>query len=145
MDGKSSKTFVVLGDGESQEGSVWEAALFAANHDLRNLTVILDYNKLQASDWLKKISDIDPIEEKWRAFGWNTIRVNGHNHDELLKAFSNVGAEAKPTIIIADTVKGYGISIAENSPDWHSRAPKEDEWLSVCRDIGITFEELERI
>lgn len=147
IDSKKGRTFVLLGDGESQEGSAWEAILFSANHALDNLIVILDHNGLQASDWLKNISDIEPIEDKWRAFGWNVLRVHdGNNPYDLLRTFTQIPVgSGKPTVVIADTVKGKGLSLAENSPDWHSRAPKGDEWKVVCLELGMTPEELEKI
>lgn len=146
LDDKKYRTYVVMGDGELQEGSVWEAAMFSGNQGLGNLTVIVDCNKLQASDRVDEIAPLEPLEDKWRAFKWNVIRVDGHNFQELDRAF----IEAKqcnnyPTVIIADTIKGKGISIAENKEAWHGRVPKEKEWEMICEEYGITLEELKRI
>lgn len=146
LDDKKYRTYVVMGDGELQEGSVWEAAMFSGNQGLGNLTVILDHNKLQASDKVDEIASLEPLEDKWRAFKWNVIRADGHNFQELDRAF----IEAKqcnnyPTVIIADTIKGKGISIAENKEAWHGRAPKEKEWEMICEEYGITLEELKTI
>ena len=143
IDNKNYHTFVIVGDGELQEGSVWEAAEFAANQNLDNLIVIVDKNNLQASDTIKSISDIEPIADKWKAFGWDVKNVDGHNFNELIEVFSDAKFQAtKPTAIIANTIKGKGISIAENNLNWHSRAPKNNEWNSVCKDLNITLEDL---
>lgn len=146
LDEADYRTYVVLGDGESEEGSVWEAAQFASNQKLDNLTVIMDRNRLQASTWVDEIAPIEPVKEKWEAFGWHVISVNGHNFDALHAAFLEAkNTKEVPTLIIADTIKGKGISIAENTPDWHSRAPKGEEWEEVCKDLGITMEALETV
>lgn len=140
------RTFVVMGDGESQEGSVWEAAVFAANHHLDNLVYILDYNGLQASSFVSDIAPIESVEEKWRAFGWDVISVDGHDFKQLQTALSpKQDTDGKPLMVVARTVKGKGLSIAENNPEWHSRAPKKEEWESVCHDLGITMEDLQTI
>ncbi len=146
IDEADYRTYVVLGDGESEEGSVWEAAQFASNQKLDNLTVIMDRNRLQASTWVDDIAPIEPVKDKWEAFGWNVNSVNGHDFEELHGAFLEAkNTKEVPTLIIANTVKGKGFSIAENTPDWHSRAPKGEEWKEVCRELGITMEELETI
>ncbi len=146
LDKKTSKTYVILGDGESQEGSVWEAAEFASIKGLDNLIVILDHNRLQASDWVENIVKIDPIKERWQSFGWNVIEAEGHDHSNLIQALSlAVSNKDKPTIIVANTIKGKGLRLVENRPEWHSRTPKGDEWDSVCEDLGITRGELETI
>ena len=146
LEDKGYKTYVILGDGESQEGSVWEAALFAGHYHLDNLIVILDNNKLQGSDWIESIVSIQPIRDKWEAFGWNVDEADGHNFEELKaklqRAKENKG---KPSLLIANTIKGKGVSIAENNPAWHSRAPKGKEWESACADLGISLEDLEKL
>ena len=140
------RTYVVIGDGECGEGSVWEAAMFAANQKLDNLTVILDRNGLQASDKVDEIASLGKIEEKWAAFGWNVITVDGHDVDALVQSFGDAKeTKGKPTVIIANTVKGKGLPIAENNPDWHSRAPKGEEWNAILDMYGISLEELEII
>ena len=139
-------TYVILGDGESQEGSVWEAVQFAGAKHLDNMIVILDYNKLQGSDWLESIIPIEPIADKWQSFGWTAHTVDGHDHNALVNVLNNVKKEKnKPHLIIANTVKGKGVSIAEADPSWHSRAPKGKEWEQVCIDLGITMEELSKL
>jgi transketolase len=146
LDNESYRTYVVIGDGESQEGSVWEAAMFAGNQGLGNLTVIMDCNGLQASAETSEIAVLEPIVDKWKAFKWNVLCVNGHDFIELKDAF--IAAKEcmdRPTIIIADTVKGKGIRIAENQAEWHSRAPRDNEWEVICGDLNISLEDLKSI
>ncbi len=146
IDQNGRRTYVLLGDGESQEGSVWEAAAFSGAHGLSQLTVILDKNDLQASDWVDRILPLTPIREKWEAFGWNVLETEGHEQEKILNAIRSAKSEkSKPTLIIAHTLKGKGISIAEGKPEWHSRAPKGSEWDEVCKDLGMDREELEKI
>jgi transketolase len=138
MDKKNYRVFVLLGDGECQEGSIWEAALFAPRHKLDNLIAIIDYNKLQAMDRLDKIVSLDPLAEKWRAFGWEVREVNGHEMDELEEVFRTVPfAAGKPNLIIAHTTKGKGISLMENTPIWHFRLPNEKEMEIMCCELGL--------
>ena len=115
---KNYRTFVILGDGEMDEGSIWEALLFAPHNKLDNLTVIVDYNKIQSLDYVENILDLEPLYDKLKAFGWNTIEIDGHNHKEIEKALNNT-IKNKPTFIIAHTIKGKGVSFMENSIDWH--------------------------
>ena len=146
LDGKTFRTYVILGDGESQEGSVWEAAEFAAKECLDNMTVILDNNHIQASDRTENIMPLRSVRSKWESFGWYVLETDGHNFDELHKAFMQAKSHTgSPVIIIAETVKGKGVSFIENNPDWHSRAPKGTEWDIICEELGITRKELERI
>jgi transketolase len=114
----NNKVYVLIGDGECQEGSVWEAALFSSQHKLKNLIAVLDYNKKQSSGTVKSILNLDPIEKKWSSFGWNVLRINGHSHVELEKAFKKTNTNM-PTIIIADTIKGKGVSFLEKKIDCH--------------------------
>lgn len=146
VDGRFYRTYVIIGDGEAEEGSVWEAAMFAGNHGLGNLTVVMDRNRLQASSWVSEIAPLDPMIDKWKAFKWNVLCVNGHDFAELGRAFEDAkNCTNRPTILIADTVKGKGVPAAENSTEWHSRVPKENEWAAVCDDMGISLKELEKI
>lgn len=146
LDGEDYRTYVVVGDGELQEGSVWEAASFAVNHKLDNITVIVDRNDLQASTFIKEIVPFENIREKWEAFGWNTIEVDGHDFTHLKKAFSQINQiSGKPSVIIAHTVKGKGIQIAERNPNWHSRVPKRQEWEVICQELGIDIKELSHL
>ena len=129
---KDHRVFVVLGDGECNEGSVWEAALFANHFRLNNLVAIVDHNHMQSLDFNENTLEIEDFGEKWRAFGWNVVEVNGNDHDELKKAFSLTEKYSnepshKPTVIIADTIKGYGVSFMQNDILWHYRFP-HDGW-----------------
>ncbi len=143
-DKKNYRVFVLLGDGECQEGSVWEAALFAPQHKLDNLTVIIDYNKLQAMDRLDKIISLDPLFDKWKAFGWEVREVDGHDISELTEILKSVPfVSGKPNLIIAHTIKGKGVSFMENVPIWHFRLPNIEEREKICRELGSdTFEEI---
>lgn len=146
IDDKSYRTYVVIGDGEVEEGSVWEAALFAGNHGLGNLVVVMDRNRLQASDWVSEIASLEPMTDKWKAFKWNVLCVNGHDFTQLGDAFSNAkNCTDRPTIIIANTIKGKGVPAAENCAEWHSRVPGDSEWAKVCDEMGISLEELKQI
>ena len=112
------KVYVLIGDGESQEGSIWEGALFGSKLGLDNFTVILDYNNLQGYGRAKEICSYEPVRDKWEAFGWNTVTVNGHDIYALQQVFKE-RAKNKPNIIIADTIKGKGVSFMENKLEWH--------------------------
>ena len=135
-DGKDNRVFVVLGDGECNEGSVWEAALFANHFRLNNLVAIIDHNHMQSLDFNENTLEIEDFGAKWKAFGWNVINVNGNDHSELNAAFKyaeeNTRAEEhRPTVIIADTIKGYGVSFMQNDILWHYRFP-HDGWEYDC-------------
>lgn len=138
LDQKKYRVFVVVGDGECQEGTIWEAALFASQHQLSNLTVIIDYNKLQAMDKLNEIVSLEPLCDKWKSFGWAVKEVNGHDSRSLRTLLHSVPFDSKkPNLIIAHTVKGRGISYMENTPIWHYRFPKGEEMDIACRELGI--------
>lgn len=133
-DKKGHHVFVVLGDGECDEGSVWEAALFANHFKLDNLIAVVDYNHMQSLDFCENTLEMGDFGGKWRSFGWNVIEINGNDHKELKKAFSEaLGGERtkKPTVIIADTVKGLGVEFMENDILWHYRFP-HDGWEYDC-------------
>ena len=135
-DGKNWKTYVVLGDGECNEGSVWEAALFANHFRLNNLVAIVDHNHMQSLDFNENTLEIEDFGTKWRAFGWNVLEIDGNNHDELRKAFKKVNLlqkeePHKPVVIIANTIKGYGIPFMENDILWHYRFP-HNGWEYDC-------------
>ena len=123
----NAKVYVVLGDGECDEGSVWEAMLFANHFNLDNVVAIVDHNKMQSMDFCEKTISIESLKDKWEAFGWNVIDINGNDHQQLKTAFSNLPKNKKPTVIIANTVKGYGIPFMENDVLWHYRFP-HDGW-----------------
>lgn len=140
VDKKQGHTYVILGDGECQEGSIWEGALSAPTLELDNLTVIVDHNKLQAMDALETIVHMKPFADKWRAFGWNVVEIDGHDYDEIREALL-IRKSGKPTVIIADTIKGKGVSFMENVPIWHYRMPNEEELQVLFMDLGFTQEE----
>ncbi|MBQ9360517.1 MAG: transketolase [Lachnospiraceae bacterium] len=143
VDGRDSHTYVVLGDGECQEGSIWEGALSAPTLELDNLTVIVDHNKLQAMDELENIVRMKPFGDKWRAFGWNVIEIDGHDHEEIRYALLERKANV-PTLIIANTIKGKGVSFMEGVPIWHFRMPNDKELPVLMEELGLTEEDLSR-
>ena len=133
---KNKKSFCLVGDGEIQEGQIWEAAMYAGSHKLKNLCLIIDNNKMQNETYTNKTLDIMPIGEKWRAFKWNVIHINGHSFDQLNKAFNNFYLEKqKPTVIIANTIKGKGISFMENSPEWHSKVLDKVSYFKAMKEL----------
>ena len=133
---KTYRTFIILGDGETQEGQVWEAAMVAANYKIDNLIAILDYNKLQLCGQTNKIINIEPVIEKWQVFGWNTIEINGHRIKEIVQALEcAVKVVGKPTIIIAHTIKGKGVSFMENEVKWHSLAPTKEQTKQALKEL----------
>ena len=134
--GSPSRTFVIISDGETNEGSVWEAAAFAAHHNLNNLCMILDANGIQAMGHTKDILNPTNHAAKWKAFGWETIETDGHNVLELNTSLSKTGLSQKPLAIIAHTVKGKGVSFMENNILWHYRCPKGKEYESAMKELG---------
>lgn len=140
VDNKDSHVYVILGDGECQEGSVWEGALSAPTLGLDNLTAIVDHNNLQAMDSLENIVHMKPFADKWNAFGWNVIEIDGHDYNEIRRALlaRQIG---KPTMVIANTVKGKGVSFMENVPIWHYRMPNNEELKILFQDLDFTEEE----
>ena len=128
------RVYVMLGDGELQEGEVWEGAMFAGHYKLDNLCAIIDYNKMQSDDLNKNIMELEPLADKWNSFNWHVLEIDGHNFDEIGKAFKEVRRiKNKPSIIIAHTIKGKGISYMEGSPAWHGslKLSKEDLILAL--------------
>lgn len=138
LDGKSYRVYCLMGDGEQQEGQIWEAAMAAGHYKLDNLVGIVDKNCLQIDGEVCNVMDIDPIDEKYRAFGWHAIVCDGHSIPELLAAFAEAAkTKGKPTVIIAKTVKGKGVSFMENQAGWHGRAPKKDELDKALAELGV--------
>jgi len=130
------RAFVILSDGECQEGSVWEAAMFASQHKLDNLVAIIDYNKLQAFGKTSEVMDLEPLSKKWFSFGWEAREINGHNLPQVIKALSEAPFKKdKPSVIIAHTVKGKGISFMENQLLWHYKSPNKDELRKALREL----------
>ena len=131
-----SRIFVLISDAEINEGSVWEAALFASHHKLNNLTVIVDNNGQQAFGKTKDVLDTRPLDQKWKTFGWDTNVVGGHNHNQLYKAL--VKPSKKPTVVIANTTAGYGVRFMEKKVDWHYWPMSDDQYRQAIKDIEIT-------
>lgn len=129
------RVYVLLGDGECQEGQVWEAAMAAAHYRLRNLVAIVDRNRLQIDGPTEEVLALEPLADKWKAFGWSVITVNGHDFGELLSAFESVGYARRPTAIIARTVKGKGVSFMENQVDWHGKAPNREQGEQALKEL----------
>ena len=128
MDENSVRTYCIIGDGESQEGQVWEAAMCAPKYKLDNLVCFIDNNKVQLDGYVSDIMPIEPIADKWKAFGWHVISIDGHDFDQIFAALDEARAtKGKPTFIIADTVKGKGVSFMENKVDWHGVAPNAEQ------------------
>lgn len=132
-----SKIVVLLSDGECDEGSVWEAALFAAHHQLNNLIAIIDYNKIQGIDRVSQSLALEPFGQKWISFNWNVVEVDGHNIQDLDLSFKNLNQEnGKPNIIIAHTIKGKGVSFMEDGVLWHYRWPRDNELIQAELELN---------
>jgi transketolase len=130
--------YALLGDGECNEGTIWEAAMLAAGKNIDNLCVIVDFNKWQATDRTRDVMAFDPIIDKWKAFGWNALEVDGHNIEELLNAFAQFPSKnGKPTAIIANTIKGKGVSFMEDDNNWHYKIPNTEEVKQSIKELGI--------
>ena len=144
MDGKDYRVYTLLGDGECEEGQVWEAAMFAGHRKLDNLCVIVDYNDLQIDGPVEKVAGPAPFEPKFQAFGFETMTIDGHNFDELERAFQAAKAcKGKPFAIIMKTVKGKGVSFMENQVGWHGKAPNKDEYEVALKELQENLEVLE--
>ena len=136
LDGASWRTFVILGDGECDEGAVWEAALQAAQFGLDHLTAIVDYNHMQSLGTVEETLRLEPFEQKWRDFGWDACSVDGHDVDALRRALNPESTESgKPRVILAHTVKGKGVSFMENQILWHYRTPQGEEYEAALREL----------
>ncbi len=132
------RVFAMLSDGECDEGSTWEAALFAGHHRLDNLTAIIDYNKIQSLGTVKEVLDLEPLADKWSAFGWGVREIDGHDVEEVEETLRSVPVEAgKPTCVVAHTVKGKGVSFMENKLLWHYRAPDQEEMSKAMAELGM--------
>ncbi len=135
-DGSPSRTFVLMGDGEMNEGSVWEAAMFAAQHGLDNLIAVVDFNGMQALGFVKDILDLGPFAGKWESFGWAVTEVDGHDVAALTAVFNEVpSVPGKPHVIVANTTKGKGVSFMENELLWHYRTPDENEYRAALKEL----------
>lgn len=144
LDNKTYRVVAVCGDGEIQEGQIWEAAMFASAKKLSNLTVVVDNNNLQIDGTVEEVNSPYPIAEKFAAFGFNTIEINGHCFDEIEQAFKNADLCAdKPTAIIAKTVKGKGVSFMENNVSWHGSAPNQEQYELATAELNEALKALE--
>lgn len=136
LDGASYRVYALIGDGEMDEGQVWEAALFAAHHRLDNLTALVDVNRIQNDTFVADTLETEPIVDKWRAFGWQTLDVDGHDVREVVAALDQATATTgRPTVIVCRTVKGKGVSFMEHNPDWHGKAPTREQLAQALAEL----------
>ena len=136
LNSKQYRVHVLLGDGECDEGQVWEAAMAAAHFKLDNLVAIVDRNQLQIDGWTCDVMDLEPFNQKWQAFGWHVIEVDGHDFSQLIDAFDRAKAvTGQPAVIIAHTTKGKGVSFMENNPDFHGKAPTPDQVKTALKEL----------
>ena len=143
MDSQDYRVYTLLGDGECEEGQVWEACMFAAHHNLDNLCVIIDCNGLQIDGPVAQVGGIEPIDQKLEAFGFHVCKINGHDFDEIEKAFDTArNTTGKPTAIIASTVKGKDVSFMENQVSWHGAAPNDEQYQIAVKELHQKLEEL---
>lgn len=137
LDKKDYRVYAILGDGEIEEGQVWEAAMFAAQYNLDNLTIFVDFNGLQIDGDITKVMNPTPIDKKFEAFGWNVVLCDAHDFDSIEAAVSAAKAtKGKPTAIVAKSVKGKGVSFMENQAGWHGKAPNEEEYNQAMKELG---------
>ena len=137
MDNKDYRVYVILGDGEIEEGQVWEAAMTANKYKLDNLCVIVDNNNLQIDGTIEEVMSSYPIDEKFKSFGFNVLNINGNNIEEIINAFESAKkTKDKPTCIIAKTIKGKGVSFMENKAEWHGKAPNEEEYIQAMKELN---------
>ncbi|MBA4367476.1 MAG: transketolase, partial [Desulfobacterium sp.] len=144
MDKQAWRVFVLMSDGECDEGSNWEAIMFANHHKLDNLVAIVDYNKIQSLGPVSEILELEPFVEKWQSFGWAVMEVDGHDHNVLRKTFSQIPfAVGKPSVVIANTIKGKGVSFMEHSILWHYRCARGEEFDNALKELkqGFTVHE----
>ena len=144
LSGKDYRVYAVMGDGEQEEGQVWEAAMFAAHYKLDNLCALLDFNGLQIDGKIDEVMSPLPLPGKYREFGWHVIEVNGHDFDEIEAAYKEAKTvKGKPTIIIAHSVKGKGVSFMENNPGWHGSAPNQEQYEQAQKELDEALAKLE--
>lgn len=145
LDGVSRRVYCVMGDGEQQEGQVWEAAMFAAHYRLDNLCAIIDYNRKQIDGDVEDVMGIAPLADKWRAFRWHVIEIDGHDMNQVLGGFEEARrTKGKPTVILAHTVMGKGVSFMEDDFRWHGVPPNQEQAQQAMRDLGTSLEEWTR-
>ncbi len=141
--GDSYRVYAVLGDGEIEEGQVWEAAMFAGNKGLSNLTAFIDYNNLQIDGTIEEVNSAAPIDKKFEAFGWHTLTINGNDFDEIESALNMAKTVDKPVAIIAKTVKGKGVSYMENAVNWHGAAPNDELYEQAMTELNAALAQLQ--
>lgn len=135
LDKKDNNVYVILGDGEIQEGQIWEAAMTASHYNLNNVIAFLDYNKLQIDGSNDEVMKVAPVKEKFEAFGWHVEEIDGHNFKEINESIDNAKRQNKPTIIVANTVKGKGVSFMENQYAWHGKAPNKEQYETAIAEL----------
>ena len=136
MDGSPNRVFCIMGDGEQQEGSVWESAMAAAHHKLDNLCAVIDRNRLQIDGGTEKVMAIDPLCDKWKAFGWHTIEIDGHDLSQIKMVLELADKEKdKPTVIIADTIMGKGVKSIEDNNQWHGKVPSQEQLKEFLHEL----------
>lgn len=137
LDKNNHRIYVLVGDGESEEGQIWEAAMSAAHYKLDNLCAILDFNGLQIDGKITDVMNPTPLDEKFKAFGWHVICIDGHNYEQIKAAFDEAKAtKGQPTLILAHTIKGKGVSFMEGEAGWHGKAPNEEQYHIAMKDLG---------
>ena len=143
LNGKDYRVYTMLGDGECEEGQVWEAAMFAAHYKLDNLTVFLDFNGLQIDGDIREVMNPTPLDKKFEAFNWNVLHIDAHNFNEIEAAVNEAkNTKGKPTLILAKSVKGKGVSFMENKAEWHGAAPKKEQYEQAVKELDAYIKEL---
>lgn len=145
MDGKAFHTYTLMGDGELAEGSVWEGAMAAAHYHLDNLTAIIDRNSLQITGASEGVMGLEPLNEKWQAFGWEVHEIDGNNMEEIVSTLKTPNQPGKPKLVIAHTIKGKGVSFAENQAGWHHKVPTDQELASALEQLTEQMEGLTHV
>ena len=137
LDNKDYLVYAILGDGECDEGEVWEAAMSAAHHKANNLIAIIDRNRIQNDRFTDEVMNLEPLSQKWKAFGWRVLETDGHDYPSLLSTINRAGQRrTRPTVVIAHTVKGKGVSFMENNPAFHGRAPNKEEFEQAMKELA---------
>ena len=138
LDARQCKVFCIMGDGEQQEGSVWEAAMEAGHYRLDNIVGIIDVNRLQIDGKVSEVMSVEPLDEKYKSFGWDVVHINGHDMQQVVDALEQAKAHTgKPLVILADTIKGKGVSFMEDAAGWHGKAPNQEEMLKGLAELGV--------
>jgi transketolase len=142
MDRHQRRVYCIMGDGEQQEGSIWEAVMAAAHYRLDSLCAIVDFNKAQIDGFVENVMGIEPLADKYRAFNWYVIEIDGHDMDSIVEAFERARTlKGRPTVIVAHTIMGKGVSFMENKPEWHGKPPSPEQGKQALIELGTTWEE----